>query len=244
MPLSRTASHEELLLRLERLESERDELLREVARLRSNAGPARAPTHSAVSLRAAGDDRWDSSVGAPLGPYDQPPAPWPVAAATAPASLYERPAAPPRRDTNPYLPAVGAPAASAAVEDRAELDLGRLRHLRDDELDALPYGLVVVDAHGTVLAYNDTESRMVGLRKERVVGRNFFTDIAPCTRVREFEGRFRAFASGAGARMFETFDFVFRFERETQHVSIYVTPGRQRGTYNLAMLRRRVERAR
>ena len=39
-------------------------------------------------------------------------------------------------------------------------------------------------------------------------------------------------------------DFVFRFARETQYVTIYLTPGRARGTINIAMMRRKREQKR
>jgi len=138
---------------------------------------------------------------------------------------------------------VGAPLMSDAPqpEELAAFDAGQLRGLSDAELDDLPYGLVIVDVEGNVLRYNDTESRMVGLPAERVVGLNFFRDIAPCTRVRAFEGRFREFAKSARSYSVETFDFVFRFQRETQYVTIYLTPGRTRGTVNISMLRRKRE---
>ena len=89
--------------------------------------------------------------------------------------------------TQPYVPAAfrdepptGGP---PAREDRASFDASSLKTLRADQLDGLPYGLVVLDREGAVLQYNDTESRMAKLPKDQVIGRNFFRDIAPCTGV-------------------------------------------------------------
>ena len=53
-------------------------------------------------------------------------------------------------------------------------------------------GPVKFDEAGTILLYNRYEARMSRLPPERVVGRGFFLDIAPCTRVDAFQGRFRA----------------------------------------------------
>ncbi|MEM9070743.1 MAG: PAS domain-containing protein [Myxococcota bacterium] len=131
---------------------------------------------------------------------------------------------------------------SSMVEDRADFDAGQARHLDEHALDALPYGLVVVDGHGRVLYYNDTEARFVGLERTKVVGRNFFRDIAPCTRVQAFEGRFEEFVQRDNGYGVETFDFVFRFRHSVQSVTIYITAGRRRGTYNIAMIRRQVVR--
>jgi photoactive yellow protein len=91
--------------------------------------------------------------------------------------------------------------------------------LAAEEIDDLPFGLIAVDEHGTIEQYNSFESRLSRLPKERVLGRNFFRDIAPCTAVQGFQGRFERFAQepGDGA---ESFDFLFRFAFGTQHVSI------------------------
>ncbi len=56
-----------------------------------------------------------------------------------------------------------------------------LAAMADHELDALPFGVVEMDRQGTVLRYNATESRASGLPPDRVIGRHFFRDVAPCT---------------------------------------------------------------
>ena len=49
------------------------------------------------------------------------------------------------------------------------------------ELDTLPYGVIAMSLDGTVEAYNLTESKLAGLTPERVIGKNFFSSVAPCT---------------------------------------------------------------
>lgn len=94
-----------------------------------------------------------------------------------------------------------------------------LFELSEDEVDALPFGLISVDHDGTIEQYNSHESRLSRLSKERVIGRNFFRDVAPCTAVQEFMGRFQRFVTGAGDAA-ESFDYVFRFAFGRQHVKI------------------------
>ncbi len=91
--------------------------------------------------------------------------------------------------------------------------------LPEGEIDALPFGLIGVDRTGAIEQYNAYESKLARLSKERVIGRNFFADVAPCTAVKEFQGRFDRFASepGDGA---ESFDFVFAFSFGRQVVNI------------------------
>ncbi len=49
------------------------------------------------------------------------------------------------------------------------------------ELDWLPYGVIAMSLDGTVDAYNLAESKLAGLTPERVIGKNFFSNVAPCT---------------------------------------------------------------
>jgi photoactive yellow protein len=79
--------------------------------------------------------------------------------------------------------------------------------LSSAELDALPYGMVQLDSTGRVLRYSSEESRLSGRAAAECVGRDFFHDVAPCTRVAEFYGRFR---DGVSARQLDAV-FTFRF---------------------------------
>lgn len=48
-------------------------------------------------------------------------------------------------------------------------------------LDTLPFGVIGLAADGTVTAYNAAEAALSGLTPSRVIGRNFFTSVGPCT---------------------------------------------------------------
>ena len=133
----------------------------------------------------------------------------------------------------------GAPRAAAPM-DASGLDFGTVSRLSPNDLDQLPYGLICLDAQGRVVHYNDTESRLARLPKERVLGRNFFAEVAPCARVREFEGEFDALVRDPSSVRVRSFDFIFRFRHSEQHVTIVMTPARQRGLYNIALLRREI----
>jgi photoactive yellow protein len=80
------------------------------------------------------------------------------------------------------------------------------------ELNALPVGVIQLDATGTILVYNDTEADLARRSAAEVVGRNFFTEVATCTRVQEFQGRFE---EGVKRRELDvTFRYRFRFSDE------------------------------
>jgi photoactive yellow protein len=97
--------------------------------------------------------------------------------------------------------------------------LWRLADLTPAQLDELPLGAVVIDAAGTISAYNSYEANLSRLDQDRVIGRNFFRDIAPCTAVKEFEGRMRVFMRSKD-RVSETFDYFFPFAHMPLDVSI------------------------
>jgi photoactive yellow protein len=48
-------------------------------------------------------------------------------------------------------------------------------------LDDLPFGMIVMDRAGNVVWYNAYESQRAGLERDRVLGRNFFESVGPCT---------------------------------------------------------------
>lgn len=81
--------------------------------------------------------------------------------------------------------------------------------LSSAELDALPYGMIQLDSRGVILRYSQAETRLSGLTAAECVGRNFFDEVAPCTHVHEFYGRFR---EGVAAQQLDlVFNFRFAF---------------------------------
>lgn len=75
------------------------------------------------------------------------------------------------------------------------------------ELDALPYGMIQLDTKGVILRYSSAETRLSGLSADACVGRSFFDEVAPCTHVQEFFGRF---LQGVQAQQLDAV-FSFRF---------------------------------
>ena len=103
--------------------------------------------------------------------------------------------------------------------DPREYPSEHLLSLNPQEADALPFGVITLDAEGNVLAYNKAESELSGLQPGRVVGRNFFRDIAPCTSVRELAGLYHDMVASRERQSWE-FNFTFRFPRGAQRVHI------------------------
>lgn len=94
-----------------------------------------------------------------------------------------------------------------------------LSHVPPEVLDALPYGAIQIAGDGTVTAYSRGESELSGLSSERVIGKNFFREIASCTAVKEFQGAFEDLRSkGENGRA--KLRFVFTFARRSKLVEI------------------------
>jgi photoactive yellow protein len=47
--------------------------------------------------------------------------------------------------------------------------------------DDLPFGVITMARNGDVVGYNQFESRRAGIDAHRVLGRNFFESVGPCT---------------------------------------------------------------
>ena len=95
----------------------------------------------------------------------------------------------------------------------------KLSELTEGQYDALPFGLLQLDRGGHVLRYNATEEQLSGMDRADVLGKHFFRDIAPCTRVKEFEGVFQDLLERGGSAR-SAFDFVFRFAGGDRFVHI------------------------
>jgi photoactive yellow protein len=67
-----------------------------------------------------------------------------------------------------------------------------LAAMSDLELDALDFGVVEMDHECRVLRYNAPESQLSGLPPERVIGRQFFREVAPCSNNAHVAQRFEA----------------------------------------------------
>ena len=90
---------------------------------------------------------------------------------------------PPAVATHPLLPASTLPPDAQGVLEAAD-------GMRAEALDAVPYGLIQLDATGRILAYNATEARLASVPQATALGKAFFTEVAPCCKVPAFHGRF------------------------------------------------------
>lgn len=95
-------------------------------------------------------------------------------------------------------------------------DIERIQSFTETELDALPFGAIRLDREGQILAFNQAEADLSGRRKENVLGKNFFTDVAPCTNVQDFAGKFRE--GVRTGKLHTVFPYVFDHEMDPRNV--------------------------
>ena len=119
--------------------------------------------------------------------------------------------------TAPRSFALPGPAAPTAAADSHAL-LRRADDMAPSELDALPYGMIQLDAAGRILKFNAVESRLAALPQQQQIGKHFFTEVAPCTKVQAFYGRFK---EGVLRESLDTsFQFHFAFKQNPRDVTV------------------------
>ena len=91
----------------------------------------------------------------------------------------------------------------------------RLNRATTAELDEMAFGVVALGLDGTVEAYNAAEAKLAGLMPGRVIGRNFFTNVAPCTNNFMVAQRFET-----EANLDAIIDYVFTLRMKPQKVRL------------------------
>ncbi len=95
-----------------------------------------------------------------------------------------------------------------------------LSNMNDKELDEMPFGAIQLNADGVILSYNAKESIITGRRAEDVIGRNFFMEVAPCTRRPEFHGVFRQGVKNDDLNIL--FEYVFDYKMNPTKVKVHM----------------------
>jgi len=93
--------------------------------------------------------------------------------------------------------------------------LAELENATTGAVDAAHFGVVRMKGDGAVLAYNAYESRLSGLSPEGVVGKNFFTQVAPCTNNFMVAERY-----SAPEALDATVDYVFTYKMKPTKVRL------------------------
>jgi photoactive yellow protein len=97
----------------------------------------------------------------------------------------------------------------------------QLRHASEEQLNNVSFGIIQIDDEGVVQFFNKYESKLSGVPPEEALGRNFFTQVAPCTNNRLFWGRFkRGVRQGSLDEMF-TYTYTYKMRPTLVDVHLY-----------------------
>ncbi len=95
-----------------------------------------------------------------------------------------------------------------------------LGKMNDAQLNKLAFGAIELDASGRIVKYNAVEGAITGRDPKAVVGKNFFTEVAPCTNRPEFKG---VFDEGVRNKNLNTmFEYVFDHQMKPTKVKIHM----------------------
>jgi photoactive yellow protein len=94
------------------------------------------------------------------------------------------------------------------------------KELSTEDIDNLAFGAVLVDGTGRIIKYNKAEGEIVGRDPATVIGKNFFTEVAPCTNSPQFFGKFKEGVNTG--RLNVVFDYVFNYKMKPTTVKVHM----------------------
>ncbi len=102
------------------------------------------------------------------------------------------------------------------VDDQVFTKLGTLTQSQADDYN---FGIVKLDDEGIIQIYNQyCVDHFGGFRKEDAVGKNYFTQVAPCSNNFLFSGRFKR--GVAGNDLDFEFDYCFTYKISPTNVKV------------------------
>ncbi len=99
--------------------------------------------------------------------------------------------------------------------------LEKLPTLSREEIDALAFGVVKVNDTGIVEIFNKFESEVASIAVTKAEGRNFFTQIAPCTNNRLILGRFKEGVLAGELDVCLPYTFTYKMRPTNVNIHLY-----------------------
>lgn len=113
-------------------------------------------------------------------------------------------------------------------------EISSVSEMTTEMIDALPYGLVRLDADMRVIAYSQAEADLAQRTRESALGRRFFDEVAPCTNVQELAGWLSETAR-AGRSDRKRLNFIFDFPHGRKLVTISLLHDATEGTTTITV---------
>jgi len=96
-----------------------------------------------------------------------------------------------------------------------------LANLGRADADACDFGVVKVDDQGKILLYNRYESELAGIAPSAAEGKNFFTQIAPCTNNGLFFGSFKKGVAANNLNVAFPYTFTYKMSPTNIRAHLY-----------------------
>ncbi len=97
------------------------------------------------------------------------------------------------------------------------------------DVDRLAFGAIQLDGAGRILQYNAAEGAITGRDPKAVIGKNFFTEVAPCTNTPLFKG---AFDTGVKqGNLNNIFEYTFDYNMKPTKVKVHMKKALVGDTY-------------
>jgi photoactive yellow protein len=120
----------------------------------------------------------------------------------------------------------------------SQTGLEALKQMISNTISFLPFGLLELDASGTVIRYSPASEQHSEVLAKDVLGRNFFKEVVPVEQVSDFQSRFKLFMSHGES--IQRFSSVFSSEQGQVKVQILlarITEKSEHGRERLALVR-------
>lgn len=112
--------------------------------------------------------------------------------------------------------------------DSSDLD-SKLSGMTSKDLDSLAFGAIELDRDGKILRYNSAEGDITGRDPKETLGRNFFNEVAPCTKSPEFYGRFEKGVKAGNLNAI--FEYTFDYKMRPTKVKVQMKKDLQKDSY-------------
>lgn len=99
-------------------------------------------------------------------------------------------------------------------------DIDNILSREPQRAEYLPFGAVMLDRNGTIVKYNKAEAMIASRVPDDVIGKNFFSDVAPCAKGKRFHGEFLKFHQTGQINVM--FDYKFAYKGANVAVKIHM----------------------
>jgi photoactive yellow protein len=99
--------------------------------------------------------------------------------------------------------------------------LKQLSTLNRTQADTFDFGVVKVNDVGTIQLFNHYESQLAGIQPQDAEGKNYFTQVAPCTNNRLFYGRFKDGVTSGTLNVALPYTFTYKMRPTNVQIHMY-----------------------